>query len=363
MINATELADHVKTDIFAAAAASAMSSKAVKEILSQLPIVGDGDYQFDVRNPEKGWKPGAFHWYPVGSDRGNAGRIKLGTLPENPIAERMINAMESLIELERLLELKRDASAPSPQSPREAVRRYFELPPLEEIPGLKQFIRGQKASEYARNIARRIRLRLVRSRQPVEHAVVIEDDGLGQSPERMHATLLSLGASDKGDKPYLIGVFGQGGSSAYAASEYSWLMSRRAPELREGQKDGIGWTVVKHVYAVGRRDDYWVYLAAHPDGSVPYFPASVADAVKLQQGTRIAHVGYRFAKMEPERNLYQALNHLIFNPVLPYELYTRPEPKPDVMWGNGYRLSRLSNDTKDLDKRYEPLTIEKKETE
>ena len=44
----------------------------------------------------------------------------------------------------------------------------------------------------------------------------------------MHRTLLSLGSSDKGDKPYLIGVFGQGGSSTYAASKYSWVLSRRA---------------------------------------------------------------------------------------------------------------------------------------
>src|SRR5436309_623896 len=84
--------------------------------------------------------------------------------------------------------------------------------------------------------------------------VVVEDEGIGQPPGRMHATLLSLGRSDKPDKPYLIGVFGQGGSSAYAASEYSWIMSRRVPELLDGAHDGIGWTVIKRIVPAGRRD-------------------------------------------------------------------------------------------------------------
>jgi len=46
--------------------------------------------------------------------------------------------------------------------------------------------------------------------------VSIRDHGMGQVPAMMHRTLLSLGRSDKADKPYLIGVFGQGGSSAFS---------------------------------------------------------------------------------------------------------------------------------------------------
>jgi hypothetical protein len=361
MTKPTELPD--RTQLITAAAA-AMSSKAVREILSTLPIVGDNDYLFDESNPERGWRQGFLHWYPVGRERGNAGRIKLAGAPENPIAERTINGMEALIEMMRQLELKTKPGTLAPQSPREAVLRYFDLPPLDALPGWPHPLRGQKAFHYARELARRLRVRLVRETRPVEYAILIEDEGIGQTPPRMHVTLLSLGQSDKPDKPYLIGVFGQGGSSAYAASEFSWIMSRRAPGLLDGDPDGLGWTVIKRINPVGRRDVYWAYLAAHPDGRVPSFSPAAAEAIGLKHGTRIAHINYNFGKTEPARTLYQSLNHLLFNPVLPYELYTGPTTgpsarTPDPMWGNGYRLAALT-DKKSLDKAFAPQAVEKK---
>ena len=338
-----------------------MSSKGIKELLARLPIVGENEYAYDTSKPEVGWKEGLLHWYPVGADRGNAGRIKLAGSPENPIAERIINAIESLIELQRHCELRINLGASLPVGPREAVKRYFDLPPLDEIPGSKSLIGGMKASEYARGIAKRVRVKLVRETRPVEYTVLVEDDGIGQLPERIHATILSLGKSDKPDKPYLIGVFGQGGSSAYAASEFSWVISRRAPELLDKDCNAVGWTIIKHVYPVGRRDDFWAYLAAHPDGRVPTLPVLAADRVGFKQGTWIAHVNYNFGRTEPARTLYQSLNHLLFNPVLPYELYTRPAPeRPDPMWGNAYRLSRLGSNKKALDKKFEPQPVGKK---
>jgi hypothetical protein len=202
-----------------------------KEVLDKLPIVDDAAYLFDEQNPSHGWQPGKFHWVPIGLDLGNQGRIKLAGEPENPIAERTVNAMEALIELERRRELLKNPNAPPPLSPQEAVARYFALPPLDQLPRLSQPIRGVKPIRYSGTLANSIRVRLIRAQRPVEYAIMIEDDGIGQVPSRIHRTLLSLGRSDKGDKPYLIGVFGQGGSSAYAASEFSWIVSRAAPGL------------------------------------------------------------------------------------------------------------------------------------
>ena len=345
---------------FVRQALQATETKAIRDLLSSLPIVPENEYVFAESDPERGWRPGHLHWYPVGRDRGNAGRIKLAGSPENPIAERTINAHEALIELERLRELKTSPGTLPPQTPREAVRRYFDLPPLDALPGWPHPIRGQKAVDYARSLAARVRVKLVRSTKPVEYAVIIEDEGLGQTSQRMHATLLSLGESDKPDKPYLIGVFGQGGSSAYAASEYSWIVSRRAADVLDGAEDSFGWTVIKRISQAGRRDQYWAYLAAHPDGRVPAFSSTVADACGISQGTRIAHVKYNFGQTEPARTLYQSLNHLIFNPVLPYELHTGPGRRPDPMWGNSYRLSRLFHRQRlDLDKRFAPQPVDK----
>lgn len=357
MIKPTEIPDHER---FLNAALTAMSSKELRDLMGNLPIVGENDYLFDEKDPMRGWRPGFFHWYPVGGDRGNAGRIKLAGSPENPIAERTINAMEAIIELEQQREIRRQPSATLPQSPREAVFRYLDLPPLDQLPKLTHPIKGQKPRDYAGKLARRIRVRLSRSTRPVEYAVVIEDEGIGQPPGRMHETLLSLGRSDKTDKPYLIGVFGQGGSSAYAACDFSWLMSRRSSDLINPESDGIGWTVVKRIIPVGRRDVFWAYLAAHPDGRVARLSPIAAEAAGFKNGTRIAHLNYNFGRSEPARTLYQSLNHLIFNPILPYELITGPGRTPDPMLGNSYRLTRLGEDKKALDKIFSPQLVEKK---
>jgi hypothetical protein len=174
-----------------------------------------------------------------------------------------------------------------------------------------------------------------------EFAVTVRDLGMGQSPANMASTLLSLTQSDKPDKPYLIGLFGQGGSSAYAASKRSVIVSRRAPELRDAMDDDrVGWTIVRQIFPKGRRDNYWAYLSTSEDGAVPSFSAAAAEAVNFHQGSHFCHIGYDFggAKSAVSRQIYQAMNHLLFNPILPYELYSMKD-KPDSMRGTAQRLA------------------------
>ncbi len=79
----------------------------VDELLRGLPIADEQEYKFDADNPERGWTEGRLHWYPIGGRRGNAGQIALAKRPINPIAERLINGMEPIIEMMRQEELKR----------------------------------------------------------------------------------------------------------------------------------------------------------------------------------------------------------------------------------------------------------------
>jgi hypothetical protein len=317
--------------------------------------VDENDYSYDHNNPTNGWVQGKFHWVPLGKDRGNAGRIKLASRPEGPIAERTVNGMEALIEMQRRLEMLENPSAIVPKSPREAVARYFSLPPLDQIPKMqtnpKTLINGQKPQKFARELAKMLRVKVIYDRPSKEFAVFIEDDGIGQTAARMHETLLSLGTSDKGDKPYLIGLFGQGGSSAYAASEYSWCITRRASQLLDGKPDGVGWTVVKQVFPKERRDPYYAYLAASPKGEVPALPPEAGDAINLKNGSRFAHLGYKFAGggSSVTMGLYQTLNHILFNPVMPFDL--KVGDTLATIYGNGYRLSNATTKTKtSLDK-------------
>jgi hypothetical protein len=76
---------------------------------------------------------------------------------------------------------------------------------------------------------------------------------------------------------------------------------------------------------------------------VPFFPETVAEKVGVRHGTRFAHVDYDFGRggAQVVRRLFPALNHVLFNPIIPYELYAARE-SADLMSGNAYRLSRLS---------------------
>jgi hypothetical protein len=291
---------------------------------------------------------------PIGRKRGNAGQISLAKRPINPLAERLINGMEAIIEMMRQRELLDDPTALPPVDPHEAVHRYFRLPPLEQIPSGPKQLRQQ-----AREIARLLVLQLKWDNKAKEFAIVVRDSGIGQTAARMHSTLLSLGSSDKADKPYLIGVFGQGGSSTYAASKYSWVLSRRAKDLLHGQEDEVGWSIVKHIIPRGRRDHYFAYLAAHPDGRVPCLAGTAAQAIGLEHGSWFAHVDYDFGgagrRAAVSRNLYQALNHVLYSPVLPFD--TDIVGTAATIYGNAYRLSNLETDRKDLDKIFDPHPI------
>ena len=296
MIEPTLLSDHVDPASFIDRASKATTIGDVDALLAMLPITPEDAYAYDEASPENGWHPGRFHWLPVGRERGNAGRIKQANYPVNPIAERTVNGMEALIEMARQREVLMTPTAPAPTSPRDAVQRYFGVPPLDQLPKLDDSAESKAIRAKARDLARSLRVQLTYEKGSKEFTVAITDDGIGQTPESIHRTLLSLGSTTKADKWYLIGVFGQGGSSAYAVSKYSWVLSRRAPDLLQGQADGAGWTVIKHVFPKGRRDDYFAYLACSPEGQVPFVLAPHADHARIPHGTRFVHIGYDFGR-------------------------------------------------------------------
>jgi hypothetical protein len=322
---------------------SAMSCAAIQKILEQLPVADPNDYVWTKKTPEVGWQDGKLHWVPIGADRGNSGRIRLAGDPYNPAAERLINGMEALIELERRRELQKNPQTLAPTSPRVAVERYFGLPRLDHIPRIVDKEKRRGVDETLRDLRRKLYLRLDFDKPSRDFSFEIADQGIGQSPAKVHETLLSLGDSEKPDKAYLIGVFGQGGSSTYAASKYSIVLTRRAAELLDGDTDGYGWTIVQRISMAGkgRRDVVFAYLAASPDGRVPIAPISAQSEAGFSNGSVFRHIGYDFGaeRSAIARTLYYAMNHVLFNPLLPYDLFASKET-PDAMYGTAYRLSR-----------------------
>src|ERR1700722_2217630 len=125
----------------------ARATSQVEAIMAGLPIVPPEQYQWlSAEERSSAWQPGKLHWVPVGKDRGNGGRIKLAGEPMNPLAERLVNGMESLIELARLRELLKNSAAAMPTSPRDAVLRYFGFPRIDSIERLDDEERKEKSA-------------------------------------------------------------------------------------------------------------------------------------------------------------------------------------------------------------------------
>lgn len=321
---------------------SARSTAQVEAIMAGLPVVSPDDYQWlSAKERSATWRAGSLHWVPVGRDRGNGGRIKLAGEPMNPLAERLVNGMESLIELARLRELLKNSTAIMPISARDAVQRYFGFPKLDQIERLDDEER-KKMSARADSVRKNLSITLDFEKKAKEFAVTIRDHGMGQAPADIHQTLLSLGQTDKADKPYLIGVFGQGGSSAFSIAKYSIVISRRAPDIRKpGDNGGAGWTIVREIQPKGRRDLYYAYLAINEEGEVPAVDAAQAENAGFGHGAHFCHIGYDFGASDSAiaRSMYQSLNHALFNPVMPYELFALKDT-PEPMKGTAQRLAR-----------------------
>jgi hypothetical protein len=319
----------------------ARATSQVEAIIAGLPIVPPEQYQWlSAEERSSAWQPGKLHWVPVGKDRGNGGRIKLAGEPMNPIAERAVNGMESLIEHARLRELLKNPAAPMPTNPRDAVLHYFGFPKLDSIERLEDKERKEMRA-LVDEVRKKVSITLDFEKRSREFAVTIRDHGMGQVPAMVHRTLLSLGRTDKADKPYLIGVFGQGGSSAFSISKYSIVVARRAADIRGKDDDGAGWSIVREIQPKGRRDPYYAYLAVTEDGSVPRVDAAEAEKFKFFHGAYFCHIGYDFGASDSAiaRSMYQSLNHVLFNPVMPYELFAL-KVTPEPMLGTAQRLAR-----------------------
>jgi hypothetical protein len=124
----------------------------------------------------------------------------------------------------------------------------------------------------------------------------------------MKDTILSLNESNKIQKHYLAGTYGQGGSSTLYYSQYVFIASRAY------QSDEIGFTVVRYdeLPAADYKTGQYVYLV---HGDVPTVGAKSGD---MGHGTLIRHFGYdlsNYAASIGPKSMYGALQRVLFDPV------------------------------------------------
>lgn len=295
---------------------------------------------FLQQNPQ-GW-----NWRNLGDLENNAGNVRFSEEPGLPIVERIINMQEALLELAYY-----EAGKPKifPSSPRKAVEEWF------KIPGGSFNV--SKDNSFFEELASKLRVDVYDSGVEKRPSVAFHDRGIGQHPDDLPTTILSLGGRNKLDKLYLSGVFGQGGSSAYAWCKYSIVVSRRRPEHTGGKPDLVGWTIVREYDSPSLKVPIYQYLITK-DRGIPSFSPSFLEGTSFDFGTYIIHIAYDLGRLSSPwtRVGYPYFDNLLFDPVLPYVIsdnryHDRPEyrVKDMRMYGGRKRLSEVVvNYSKDI---------------
>lgn len=257
-------------------------------------------------------------WVPYGGRESNESTIGLASKAGRSLTERITNGQDALLELAKL---KHNGNVPN--SPGRAAAQWFGR--AETGPGTGLYSTEDKEGELSRSLC------VVLSDSGLSGAPTVDviDLGIGIAPDSMPSTILSLQEGNKVKKPYLIGAFGQGGSSTLGFSKYAFVLSRsfEAPE-------SIGFTVVRLVDPGSDYDlDVYAYLTIEEKVPRIVFDRSKALHIckdsnlkrppELPYGTLVRHVGFELSGLDKGLgpslgNLYHYLHLSMFDPLIPF---------------------------------------------
>jgi hypothetical protein len=262
----------------------------------------------------------AIRWVPVGGRQNNRGSIEVSGDPGRSLVERIINGVDAILEAQH----EQHRGYPVCRSPREAATTWLNVPET----GLSELTSAQR-----RSLAQRVTIKLLPGEDRGSRTVEIRDRGIGITPEQMPSTILSLGENNKIQKHYLIGTYGQGGSSTFASSRYTWIASRYS------NHPFVGFTVVqfRDLPADEYKTGHYVYLTLND--AVPYVELPPHD---FETGTIVRHYGYDLSSYGSPlgpNSLYGLLNQVLFDPVLPVWLENRVHDYRRVIKGSRNALN------------------------
>jgi len=280
------------------------------------------------------------YWRPVGDQLSNAGAIEASPDEINPLVERIVNGIEAVTELGIAEKRRKHLDWQIPGSPCKAIESVFGIPDG-TAEKLDQDTARTKFGDYVQ-----LRLRGKKSTP----SIVIQDKGIGIHPSEFPKTIVSLGQSSKGQKEYLIGMYGQGGSSAFEKSEYSIIFSRKYPSLLpKDEQDVAGWTIVRKRLSV--RTHIYEYLINPETRQVFTIAGNICDKIEFNNGTYVCHVSYKnlgsFATQKMTNYAWYTLNFRLFNPLIPWTLIDERDGSGELrtMRGVPYRINQLPKST------------------
>jgi hypothetical protein len=239
----------------------------------------------------------AVRWVAVGREN-NRGTIEASSDPGRSLVERLTNGIDAVLEAEH----DGHKGMPVCGSPREAAVAWLGVPET----GLSEMSQGER-----RRLAQRVSIKIQPGGGRERRLVEIRDAGVGLTAEQMPRTILSLSESNKVQKLYLAGAYGQGGSSTFAVSKATLIASRY------GASPTVGFTVVRFLdlppdqYKIG----HYVYLTLDDKVLETEVPAEA-----FTTGTVVKAFGYDLTSYPSPlgpNSVYGLLNQTLFDPVMP----------------------------------------------
>lgn len=237
-------------------------------------------------------------WIPVGGDKGtNYPTIKISSNPGASIIERVTNSIDA--KLESLVEYKPHLK--SCRSPRELITRVYGIKGghISNIPKERREVIVEEAG---------IVFQLHDGDSSRTPTIDVRDHGIGISAEKFSDTILSLNKTNKISKWYVMGRFGQGGSTTFGFCEYAIIISKPMGG------HSLSFTIVGYYKPQQDwRDGQYMYLV-NSDG----LPFSVNDSVNFGKGTLVRHINYEIGPRTLFIHFYSFLEMYLFDPVLPF---------------------------------------------
>jgi hypothetical protein len=247
-------------------------------------------------------------WRVVG-DRANFATIHSASNPVSSIVERTTNAIDAQLESDALNSPNMTQNC---KSPRSFVEKVYGIPggyltSLDEKKGKKEHLVEEAG----------ICMTLQDGDTEETPTIEIADKGIGVAENEFPNTILSLNRDNKINKWYVMGRYGQGGSTTFRFSEYTLLFSRRRRSLNELDSQ-ISFSAVKYRESTeGEKDGQYVYLVKKSDN----LPFSISvDGVDFDGGTIVRHVNYNVARKYLLLDVYGYVETYLFDPVLPFWL-------------------------------------------
>jgi hypothetical protein len=282
---------------------------------------------------------------PVGGRPNNIGTVRVASDPGQASVERITNGMDAILELMARL------TPQSAATPRDGARAWLGVDPA----GLVAMTDTQR-----RALAENLSVIVDDSGEDRRPTLIVEDRGIGQHPSDFAGTLLSLNESNKVDKPYTMGAFGQGGSATLGFARATVVLSRRHPDCLDGNTDRVGWTIVQEFFDPDtmKLPNYSYFT---PEWETGVFELDPALLPELPHGTRFTHIGYDLqgAATVYTTGIWQLYNAALFDPVLPFIVggAGRYNPEKDgdgkpatrVITGNATRLAGIDKARGDIE--------------